>query len=64
MDLFLVIGLSPAIFQNEGVEKKKKIRRPLMAFRFVSFIKKENIKLRHHLQNLSDTINRKSSLKS
>nr|AHI16011.1 cytochrome c biogenesis factor N [Sphagnum girgensohnii]AND49936.1 cytochrome c biogenesis factor N [Sphagnum rubiginosum] len=39
-------------------------RRPLVAFRFASFIKKENIKFRRHLQNLFDTINRKSSLKS
>ncbi len=38
--------------------------RPLVAFHFASFIKKENIKFRRHLQNLFDTINRKSSLKS
>jgi hypothetical protein len=36
----------------------------MVAFRFLSFIKKENIKFRRHLQNLFDTINRKSSLKS
>jgi hypothetical protein len=35
-----------------------------VAFCFASFIKKENIKFRRHLQNLFDTINRKSSLKS
>jgi hypothetical protein len=35
-----------------------------VAFRFASFIKKENIKFRRHLQNLFDTINRKSSFQS
>nr|BDZ75705.1 cytochrome c biogenesis factor N [Fissidens protonematicola] len=39
--------------------------RPLVAFRFASFIKKGNKQFGHHLwQNLFDTINRKSSLKS
>nr|BDZ75583.1 cytochrome c biogenesis factor N [Timmiella anomala] len=40
-------------------------RRPLVAFRFASFIKKENKQFRHHLlQNLFGTINHKRSLKS
>jgi glucan phosphoethanolaminetransferase (alkaline phosphatase superfamily) len=39
-------------------------RKLLVAFCFASFIKKKNIKFKRHLQNLFDTINRKSSLKS
>nr|AEB39994.1 cytochrome c biogenesis factor N [Funaria hygrometrica] len=40
-------------------------RRPLVAFRFACFIKKENKQFRHHLlQNLFGTINCKSFLKS
>nr|YP_009307305.1 cytochrome c biogenesis factor N [Orthotrichum gymnostomum]YP_009316195.1 cytochrome c biogenesis factor N [Orthotrichum obtusifolium]AOR82058.1 cytochrome c biogenesis factor N [Orthotrichum gymnostomum]AOY35700.1 cytochrome c biogenesis factor N [Orthotrichum obtusifolium] len=40
-------------------------RRPLVAFRSASFIKKENKQFRHHLlQNLFGTINHKSSLES
>jgi hypothetical protein len=38
--------------------------RSQVSFRFASFIKKENTKFKHHLQNLLDTINCKNSFKS
>jgi hypothetical protein len=66
MDFFWVIGFDPAMFHNKGATKIYIFFcRPLVAFRFASFIKRENKQFGHHLwQNLFGTINRKSSLRS
>jgi hypothetical protein len=66
MDFFWVIGFDPAMFHNKGATKIYIFFcRPLVAFRFASFIKRENKQFGHHLwQNLFGAINLKSSLRS
>jgi hypothetical protein len=60
----IIVGIFIIIYQTSWsiIQVVTFFHRPMVAFHCDSFIK--NKKFRHHLQNLFDTINHKSSFKN